>query len=153
MQLSIANSLLHPQRAKEREMEALIPLQVVHGETGGQRLLQLVGLVGVEDGQGVEVLGAPDFELDDILGTLDLDASGVLTPGGEKEILDLADLLRHCGRRSFRPRRGWVRRWRPGDQQQQTPQQQNRLRASGSRPLNRHTPHCTFPLLVPFVPF
>lgn len=71
------------------------------GEAGRQRLLQLVGLVSVEDGQGVEVLGAPDFELDDILGAFDLDAPGVLAPGGEQEVLDLADLLRHGGRRSF----------------------------------------------------
>ena len=80
----------------------------MHGETRGQRLLQLVGLVGVKDGQGVEVLGAPDFELDDILGALDFDALGILAPGGEQEVLDLADLLRHGGRRSVRPRRGRV---------------------------------------------
>jgi len=55
----------------------------VHGEARGQGLLQLVSLVGVEDGQGVEVLGAPHFELDDILGALDLDAPGVLAPSGE----------------------------------------------------------------------
>jgi hypothetical protein len=71
----------------------------VHGEAGGQGLLQLVGLVGVEDGQGVEVLGAPHFELDDILGALDLDAPGVLAPGREEEVLDLVDLLRHGGGR------------------------------------------------------
>lgn len=69
------------------------------GEAGGQGLLQLVGLVRVEDGQGVEVLGAAYFELDDILGAFDLDTPGVLAPGGEQEVLDLADLLRHGGRR------------------------------------------------------
>jgi hypothetical protein len=66
-----------------KERGKLIPLQVVDGKTGGQRLLQLVGLIGVEHAQGVEVLGAPDFELDDILGALDLDAPGVLAPSGE----------------------------------------------------------------------
>ena len=67
------------------------------GETGRERLLQLVGLVGVEDAQGVEVLAAPDFELHHILAALDLDAPGVLAPGREQEILDLIDLLAHRG--------------------------------------------------------
>ena len=64
-------------------------------EAGGKRLLQLVGLVGVEDTQGVEVLAAPDFELDYILAALDLDAPGVLAAGREQEVLDLVDLLPH----------------------------------------------------------
>ena len=64
-------------------------------EAGGKRLLQLVGLVGVEDAQGVEVLAAPDFELDYILAALDLDAPGVLAAGREQEVLDLVDLLPH----------------------------------------------------------
>lgn len=64
-------------------------------KTRGQGLLQLISLVGVEDAQGVQVLGAPDFELDDILGALDLDAPGVLAPGRQEEVLDFVDLLRH----------------------------------------------------------
>jgi len=87
------------------------------GEAGRQRLFQLVGLVSVGDGQGVEVLRAPDFELDDILGAFDLDAPGVLAPGGEQEILDLADLLRHGGKRSSftTSATGGAKRWRqPG---------------------------------------
>lgn len=64
-------------------------------EAGRQGLLQLVGLLGVEDTESVEVLLAPDFKLDDILGALDFDAPGVLAPGREQEVLDLADLLPH----------------------------------------------------------
>ena len=75
------------------------------GKTGGQRLLQLVGFFGVEDAEGVEVLGAPDFELDDILGALDLDAPGVLAPRRQEEVLDLINLLRHGGRLQNAPRR------------------------------------------------
>lgn len=67
------------------------------GETGGKRLLQLVGLVGVEDAEGVEVLAAPYFELHHILAALDLDTPGVLAPGREQKILDLINLLAHCG--------------------------------------------------------
>lgn len=66
-------------------------------EARGKRLLQLVSLVGVEDAQGVEVLAAPDFELDYILAALDLDAPGVLAAGREEEVLDLVDLLPHGG--------------------------------------------------------
>jgi hypothetical protein len=85
--------------------EHLIPLQVVHDETG------------------------PDFEFDDILsGALDLDAPDVLAPGGEQEVLDLTDLLQHCGRMSFKRRGARVRRWLLGNQEQQTPQQQKRFR-------------------------
>jgi hypothetical protein len=62
--------------------------------TWGERLLQLVCLLSVEYAEGVQVLGAADLELDNILAPLDLHWSGILPPRGEKEILDLVDLLR-----------------------------------------------------------
>jgi len=41
-------------------------------QTWRERLLELVGLVGVVDAEGVEVLGAAHLELDNILAPLDL---------------------------------------------------------------------------------
>lgn len=75
-------------------------LQVKDGETGGQGLLQLIGLVRVEDTQRVQVRLAPNFELHDILGAFNLDAPGVLAASREQEVLDLHDLLGHGGGRS-----------------------------------------------------
>jgi hypothetical protein len=62
--------------------------------TWGQRLLQLVGLLGVEDAEGVQVPRATDLELDSVFAPLDPHGAGVLPPRGEKEVLDLMDLLR-----------------------------------------------------------
>ena len=62
--------------------------------TRGQGLLELVGLVGVRDAEGVEVLGAADLELGHVARLLDLDGPGILPPGGKEEVLDLVDLLR-----------------------------------------------------------
>lgn len=62
--------------------------------TWGERLLELVGLVGVEDAEGVEVLGAPNLELDGVLGPLDPHRPRVLPPRRQEEVLDLVDLLR-----------------------------------------------------------
>lgn len=62
--------------------------------TGGETLLQLVGLVQVRHAQGVEVLATPHLELHTVVRLLDLDGLGILPPRGEEEILDLLDLLR-----------------------------------------------------------
>lgn len=52
--------------------------------------------------QRVEALLAPDINIDDIPGVLDLDALGVLAQGCEQKVLDLADLLSHdCKRCLF----------------------------------------------------
>jgi hypothetical protein len=57
-------------------------------------LLQLVGLLSIEDTEGVQVLGAAHLELDNILAPLDLHGTSILPPRSEKEVLDLMDLLR-----------------------------------------------------------
>ncbi|KAK3441296.1 hypothetical protein EUGRSUZ_B01435 [Eucalyptus grandis] len=57
-------------------------------------LLQFVGLLGVKHTKCVEVLGAANLELDNILASLDFDRPGVLPPCSEEKILDLVDLLR-----------------------------------------------------------
>jgi hypothetical protein len=56
-----------------------------------QRLLQLVRLGSIDDGEGVQVPGAADLELDDIFAP---HGPCILPPRGEKEVLDLMDLLR-----------------------------------------------------------
>lgn len=70
-------------------------LQVLHAQTWGQGLLQLVGLLRVKHTKCVEVLGATNLELHHILAPLNLDGSCILPSCGEKEVLDLMDLLRH----------------------------------------------------------
>lgn len=62
--------------------------------TGRERLLELVGLVGVVDAEGVEVPGAAHLELDGALGPLDPHRPRVLPPRRQQEVLDLVDLLR-----------------------------------------------------------
>ena len=78
--------------------------------TRGQRLLELVGLVGVGNAQGVEVAGAPDLELGHVAALLDLHGAGILPPGGKEELLDLLNLLRLRGewRRAGEPGRAWA---------------------------------------------
>lgn len=61
--------------------------------TRGQRLLKLVGLVGVSHAEGVEVAAAADLELGHITSLLDLNRPGVLPAGGKEELLDLLNLL------------------------------------------------------------
>ena len=61
--------------------------------TRGQRLLELVGLVGVGNAQGVEVAAAADLELGHLAALLDLHGGGILPPGGEEELLNLLNLL------------------------------------------------------------
>ena len=63
-------------------------------QTWRERLLELVGLVGVVDAEGVEVLGAAHLELDGVLGPLDPHRPRVLPPRRQQEVLDLVDLLR-----------------------------------------------------------
>jgi hypothetical protein len=62
--------------------------------TWGQRLLQLVSLVGVLHTQGVQVPAAADLELCDSACLLDLHGLGILPTGCQKEVLDLVNLLR-----------------------------------------------------------
>ena len=62
-------------------------------ESRWEGLLQLIGLVGVMDAQGVQVLAAPDLELGHVSGLLDLDGARVLPAGGQQEVLDLVNLL------------------------------------------------------------
>ena len=57
-------------------------------------LLQLVGLLRIKHAECVEVLRAPNLELDNIFAPLDFHGAGILPSCGKKEILDLVDLLR-----------------------------------------------------------
>merc|ERR1712137_842993 len=90
-------------RYNEMPHDAALPepwpsrLDVLDVEARGQGLLELVGLVGVSNAEGVEVLGAADLELGHVARLLDLDGPGILPPGGKEEVLDLVDLLRHIG--------------------------------------------------------
>lgn len=72
-------------------------LNLLDSQTWRERLLELVGLVGVVDAEGVEVPGAAHLELDGVLGPLDPHRPRVLPPCRQQEVLDLVDLLRHCG--------------------------------------------------------
>merc|ERR1712048_737930 len=63
-------------------------LQLLHLQTRGQRLLQLLSLLLVGDLQGVEEARTADLELDIV---------GVLPPRLQEEILDLLDLTWHGG--------------------------------------------------------
>ena len=64
------------------------------GRTWWEGLLELVGLVGVEDAERVEVPGAAHLELDGVLGPLDPHRPRVLPARRQQEVLDLVDLLR-----------------------------------------------------------
>ena len=57
-------------------------------------MLQLVCLLGVEDTEGVQVLGAAHLELDNIFASLDFHSACILPPSSKEEVLDLMDLLR-----------------------------------------------------------
>lgn len=93
-----------------------------HGLTRRQRLLQLLGLVGVGDAQGVQVPRAADLELGHIAALLYLDGAGILPPGGEEELLDLLNLL------------GLQRAWRTGGLRDEPPR---RISFEGSMSMDR----------------
>ena len=81
-----------------------------HGyiQTRRERLLELLGLLGILHHQGVQVLAAAHLELDVILGLHDLDGCilsmfkerilritfGSLATSNDQKVLDLLDLLR-----------------------------------------------------------
>ena len=73
--------------------------QLLHRQTGGQGLLQLLCLLFVCDDQGVKVSAASNFKLHIILIFLDLDRLEVLLPGCKQKVLDFlnfADMaMRH----------------------------------------------------------
>jgi len=75
-------------------LSCCVPSNLLDGQTWGKRLLQLDCLLSIEDAEGVQVLGAAHLEFDNILAPLDLHRPGILPPRGEKEVLDLMDLLR-----------------------------------------------------------
>ena len=62
-------------------------LRMLNLRTWREGLLELVGLVGVEDANGVEVAGAAHLELDGVLGPLDPHRSRVLAPRRQQEVL------------------------------------------------------------------
>merc|ERR1719219_2115818 len=72
-------------------------LQLLHLQTRGQRLLQLLSLLLVGDLEGVEEARTADLELDIVGVLLYLYALGVLPPRLQEEILDLLDLTWHGG--------------------------------------------------------
>lgn len=66
---------------------------------GRERLLELLGLLGVLEHQGVQVLLATDLELDvlGLLVLLDARGGGVLPTADLDELLDISDFARHYG--------------------------------------------------------
>jgi len=64
--------------------------------TGRERLLQLFSLLRVKHAKCVQVLGATDLELDNILALLDFHRTCIFPSCSEKEIFNLVDLLRLC---------------------------------------------------------
>ena len=68
--------------------------QLLHRQTGGQGLLQLLCLLFVCDDQGVKVSAASNFKLHIILIFLDLDGLGILAAGCEQKVLDFLNFAR-----------------------------------------------------------
>lgn len=66
----------------------------VEERTGRKGLLQLLGLIGIVDAEGVEVLRAADFELCAAARLLDAHCPGVLPSRRQQEVFDLPDVLR-----------------------------------------------------------
>ena len=84
--------------------------QLLHGQTGGQGLLQLLCLLFVCDDQGVKVSAASNFKLHIILIFLDLDRLGVLAAGREQEVLDFLNFARDSHKaRGAKPERQGAR--------------------------------------------
>lgn len=69
------------------------------GEVRWQRLLQLLGLLGILQDKGVEMSLAADLELDlgGLLGALNAGRGSILASANLNEILDIGDLARHFG--------------------------------------------------------
>ncbi len=61
--------------------------------TWGERLLELLCLVGIRHAERVEVLGAADLELGDTTSLHDLNRPCVLAARSQEEVLDLMNLL------------------------------------------------------------
>lgn len=77
-------------------LDLLVSLGNVSDDEGGrQALLELLGLVGVLENQGVEVSLAADLELDLRLVLLDPRGGGVRPAADLDELLDISDFLRH----------------------------------------------------------
>lgn len=70
-------------------------LELLHSQTWGQGLLQLLGLLLVCDDEGVQVPAATHLELDIILVLLDLYGLGILPPCCKKEIFYFFDFSWH----------------------------------------------------------
>ena len=70
-------------------------LQILDGEARRQRLFQFVCLLSIGHAERVQILATPNLEFGHRLRLLDLDGLGILPPGSQEEILDLADLLGH----------------------------------------------------------
>jgi hypothetical protein len=66
----------------------------VEERTGRKGLLQLLGLIGIVDAEGVEVFRAADFELCAAARLLDAHCPGVLPSRRQQEVFDLPDVLR-----------------------------------------------------------
>ena len=74
--------------------------QLLHCQTRGQGLLQLLRLLLVCDDQGVQVPAAANLEFHIILVLLDLYRFGILPPGCEQKVLDFLNFPRHGDGRS-----------------------------------------------------
>ena len=74
-----------------------LDLDILTLQTRRQTLSQLIGLLGILNTQGVQVLGATDLELGASGALADLDHLGVLTTSLLEEVTDVGDLLGHVG--------------------------------------------------------
>ena len=63
-------------------------------KTRGERLRQLISLLGVSNAKGVEVTAAPNLKLGDGLRLLDLHRAGVLAARLLEKVADVVDLFR-----------------------------------------------------------
>ena len=74
--------------------------QLLHCQTWGQGLLELLSLLLGCDDQRVQVPAAANLELHVVHGLLDLDGFGILPLGCEQKVLDFLNFPRHGDRRS-----------------------------------------------------
>merc|ERR1712168_586740 len=72
-----------------------LSFELLHGETGRERLLQLPGLFTILDNQSVEEATASNLEFNIAFVLLDLHRTGVLPPRRQQKVFNFLYLLGH----------------------------------------------------------